>query len=151
MKKIILSLATVLTMGFTAFASGNENGVTQEARDAIRKDFASATNIKWEQASNFLKATFSFDDQVLTAYYYPNGDLQAVVRNITSDQLPISLVSSLRKNYTGYWISDLFEISSDGTTSYYVTLENSDKKMVLRSDDLASWSEYSRERKADTK
>ncbi|HET6253845.1 MAG TPA: hypothetical protein VFE32_07215 [Puia sp.] len=149
MKKMILSLAAVMMMGFSVFANGNDNVVTQEARDAFKKDFATASNIKWEQVDNkFLKATFSFNGQVLAAYYNSNGDLQAVVRNITSDQLPINLVTGLRRDYTAFWITDLFEISSDGQTTYYVTVENSDKKIVLKSDDLASWQVYSKERKA---
>jgi hypothetical protein len=150
MKKMILSLAAVMMMGFSVFANGKDDVVTQDARDAFKKDFATASNIKWEQRNNFLKATFSFNGQVLTAYYYTNGDLQAVVRNITSDQLPINLVTSLRRDYTAFWITDLFEISSDGQTTYYVTIENSDKKVVLKSDDLSSWQVYSKERKTDT-
>ena len=147
---MILSLAAVMMMGFSVFANGKDDVVTQDARDAFKKDFATASNIKWEQRNNFLKATFSFNGQVLTAYYYTNGDLQAVVRNITSDQLPINLVTSLRRDYTAFWITDLFEISSDGQTTYYVTIENSDKKVVLKSDDLSSWQVYSKERKTDT-
>jgi hypothetical protein len=150
MKKMILSLAAVMMMGFSVFANGKDDVVTQDARDAFKKDFATASNIKWEQRNNFLKATFSFNGQILTAYYYTNGDLQAVVRNITSDQLPINLVTSLRRDYTAFWITDLFEISSDGQTTYYVTIENSDKKVVLKSDDLSSWQVYSKERKTDT-
>ena len=149
MKKMILSLATIMMMGFSVFANGNDNVVTQEARDAFKKDFATASNIRWEQRNNFLKATFSFNGQVLTAYYYSNGDLQAVVRNITSDQLPINLITSLRRDYTAFWITDLFEVSSGGETTYYVTIENSDKKIVLNSDDLSSWQVYSKERKAE--
>ena len=147
---MILSLAAVMMMGFSVFANGKDDVVTQDARDAFKKDFATASNVKWEQRNNFLKATFSFNGQVLTAYYYTNGDLQAVVRNITSDQLPINLVTSLRRDYTAFWITDLFEISSDGQTTYYVTIENSDKKVVLKSDDLSSWQVYSKERKTDT-
>ena len=147
---MILSLAAVMMMGFSVFANGKDDVVTQDARDAFKKDFATASNIKWEQRNNFLKATFSFNGQILTAYYYTNGDLQAVVRNITSDQLPINLVTSLRRDYTAFWITDLFEISSDGQTTYYVTIENSDKKVVLKSDDLSSWQVYSKERKTDT-
>ena len=147
---MILSLAAVIMMGFGVFANGKDAVVTQEARDAFKKDFATASNIRWEQKNNFLKATFSFNGQVLAAYYFTNGDLQAVVRNITSDQLPINLTSSLRRDYAAFWISDLFEISSDGQTTYYVTLENSDKKIVLKSDDLSSWQEYSKERKTET-
>ncbi len=148
MKKMILSLAAVITMGFSVFANGNDN-VSQQARDAFKKDFATASNICWEQKSNFLRATFSLNGQILTAYYFSNGDLKAVVRNITSDQLPISLVTSLRRDYTAFWITDLFEISSDNQTTYYVTIENSDKKIVLKSDGPASWEVYSKERKTN--
>jgi hypothetical protein len=84
---------------------------------------------------------------VLFAYYNGNGDLQAVVRNITSDQLPISLLSSLRKEYGNCWISDLFEIVSDDQTSYYVTLEDSDKKVVLKSQGTEFWNEFKKEKK----
>jgi hypothetical protein len=147
MKKMILSLAAVITMGYSVFANGNDNIATQQARDAFKKDFATASNIRWEQKNNFLKATFSLNGQILTAYYFSNGDLQAVVRNITSDQLPINLLSSLRKDYSEYWITDLFEMSSNGMTTYYVSIENSDKKIVLKSDDLSSWDVYSKEKK----
>jgi hypothetical protein len=149
MKKMILSLAAVLMMGFSVFANGNDDVATPQARNAFKKDFATASNIKWEQKSNFLKATFSLNGQILTAYYYTNGDLQAVVRNITSDQLPINLMTGLRRDYTAFWITDLFEISSDNQTTYYVTIENSDKKIVLKSDSLSSWEVYSKERKTD--
>jgi len=149
MKKMILSLATVMMMGFSVFATGNDDNVSPQTRNAFKKDFVTASNIRWEQKSNFSKATFTMNGQILTAYYYPDGDLQAVVRNITSDQLPINLLTSLRKEYTAFWITDLFEISSDNQTTYYVTVENSDKKIVLKSDSLASWDVYSKERKTD--
>jgi hypothetical protein len=148
MKKMILSLATVLMMGFSVLANGTDN-ITQQAREAFKKDFATASDIKWEQKNNFLKATFSLNGQILTAYYFTNGDLQAVVRNITSDQLPINLVTSLHRDYTAFWITDLFEISSEGQTTYYVTIENSEKKIVLKSEELSTWQVYSKERKTD--
>jgi hypothetical protein len=147
MKKIILSIATVLTLGLSAFASGNDGIVSQQARNAFKRDFTSASNISWEQKDSYVKATFSLNGQILYAYYSNNGDLQAVVRNIVSDQLPISLLTDLRRDYNGYWITDLFEISSDDQTTYYVTLENSDKKIVLKSSDTAYWNIFSKEKK----
>ena len=149
MKKMILSLATVLMMGFGAFATGNDGTVSQQTRDAFKKDFSTASNISWEQKYNFIKATFSLNGQILTAYYNTDGDLKAVVRNILSDQLPLSLLADLRKEYADYWITDLFEISADGQTTYSATVENSNKKIVLKSDDVSSWDVYSKERKAE--
>ncbi|HEY4111521.1 hypothetical protein [Puia sp.] len=150
MKQFILSIATMLMMGVSvsAFAGKNDDGVVNQlAVKSFKKDFTGASNIIWEQRDSYTKATFSLHGQVLFAYYNNNGDLQAVVRNITSDQLPINLLSSLKKAYDGYWISDLFEIVSDDQTSYYVTLENSDKKIVLKSQGTEFWNEYKKEKK----
>ncbi|MGZ8517547.1 MAG: hypothetical protein ACXWWD_09360 [Chitinophagaceae bacterium] len=57
-----------------------------------------------------------------------------MTRNISSLELPISLQTNLKNNYSKYWISDLFEISNNEGTSYYITLENADSKIVLKSD-----------------
>ena len=147
MNKIILSIATVLMMSFSAFASGKNNAVSQQARDAFKKDFASASNISFEQKDSYVKATFSLNGQILYAYYSNDGELQGVVRNIVSDQLPISLLTDLKKDYDGFWITDLFEISSNDQTTYYVTLENSDKKIVLKSSGTNYWDVFSKEKK----
>jgi hypothetical protein len=148
MKKIFFSIATMLMMGASAFAANvNNDDVNQQAVRSFKKDFASASNTIWEQKGGYAKATFSINGQVLFAYYDNNGDLQAVVRNITSEQLPINLLTSLKKDYSDCWISDLFEVASGDQTNYYVTLENSDKKIVLRSAGLDSWEVYSKEKK----
>ena len=148
MNKLFLSIATMLMMGFSAFAGNNDEVVNQQALRSFKKEFASASNIIWEQKDTYTRATFSLNGQVLFAYYNTNGDLQAVVRNIVSDQLPISLLSELKKEYSDYWISDLFEIATDDQTTYYVTLENSEKKIVLKSQGTTFWSVFSKEKKS---
>ncbi len=148
MKKIFLSLAAVALMGISAFANGNDEVIGQKTLSAFKSDFTNASHTTWEQKAGFIKATFSLNGQVLCAYYNNDGELQAVVRNIISDQLPLNLLASLKKDYADYWITDLFEISAGSETSYYVTLENSDKKIVLKSDGASYWNVFSKEKKA---
>jgi len=148
MNKIILSIATVLMMGLSAFAAKNdETDVNQLAVRSFHKDFVNAKNIRWEQKTGYVKVEFTINDQVLYAYYNNDGQMTAIVRNIVSDQLPISLLTSLKRDYTGFWISDLFEIAANDQTTYYVTLENADKKIVLRSNGIDTWEVYSKSRK----
>ena len=148
MKKSILSIAIVLMMGLSAFAAKNDEAdVNQLAVKSFHKEFVNARNIKWEQKVGYVKVEFTLNDQVLYAYYNNDGQLTAVVRNIVSDQLPISLLTMLKRDYTGFWISDLFEVAADDQTNYYVTLENADKKIVLRSNGIDSWDVYSKTRK----
>jgi hypothetical protein len=147
MKKIFLSLAAVALMGISAFANGNDEIVNQRTLAAFKSDFANATHTTWEQKAGFIKATFSFNGQVLCAYYDNEGQLQAIVRNIVSDQLPLNLLASLKKDYEDYWITDLFEISADNETTYYVTVEDAGKKVVLKSDGTSYWNVFSKQKK----
>jgi hypothetical protein len=146
MKRTIISLALSLLIGTVSFANNDET-IHQKAEQSFKKEFAQAKDVKWQKTGEMVKATFTLNDRVLFAYYNASGDLVAVTRNITTDQLPITLLTSLRKNYTDYWVTDLFEMVSGGETNYYVTVENADHRIVLKSDDFATWSSYRKEKK----
>jgi len=146
MKRTIFTLALSLILGTASFGN-NEETINQKASESVKKEYAQAKDVSWQKAGEMVKATFTLNDRVLFAYYSESGDLIAITRNITTDQLPISLQTSMRKNYSGYWVSDLFEMVSGGQTNYYITLENADHKVVLKSEDFGSWSTYRKEKK----
>jgi len=149
MKKIILIISAIVLTGLTQAFAGEMKDINKRAVESFSKDFAEAKNVKWEQDKQYAKATFSINDQVLFAYYgNENGELIAVTRNILSDRLPITLMTSFRKNYSDYWISGLFEIaSSQGQTNYYLTLENTCETLILESNGSNGWSIYKKEKK----
>lgn len=147
MKKIMMVLALVLTIG-TSFAFTGEEAVNKQALSAFKKEFAGATDAAWTVGKNFYKVTFSLNDQKLFAYYNNQGDFLAVTRNISSLQLPLNLQTNLKKSYCNCWITDLFEVSNTDGTNYYVTLENADTKIVLKSANGSDWSIYQKSKKA---
>lgn len=147
MKKRILTWVLLLTVSISStFANVIEN-VNQQVISSFKKDFASAEEVTWEKTKEVSKATFKLNDQVMFAYYAEDGSLLAVIRNIVSSQLPINLLSDLKKNYSSYWISDLFEMAADNSTSYYITLENGDQTIVLKSYGSAGWETFKKEKK----
>jgi hypothetical protein len=141
MKKIIIMLAVAIS-SITAFASDNDNNVNVTVLNAFNKEFAGAKNVQWSSTSDFYKAEFVYNDQTVNAYYKPDGEFIALTRNITSTELPVSLQTNLRNNYNSYWISDLFEVSSYEGTSYYITLEKADSKIVLKADGSGKWTPF---------
>ena len=148
MKKKILSLAVILTLGLTsAFANTNDD-INQRAIASFKKDFVTARNVSWQEEKTYTKATFTLNDQVMFAYYSnENTELLAVVRNLLSEQLPINLLISLQKEYKTYWITDIFEAATPDHTSYYVTLENSEETIVLSANGPDEWTLYKKNRK----
>jgi hypothetical protein len=148
MKKLILALAMILTTGLTSAFASRGDDINQAAMASFKSEFATATNISWQHEKAYTKATFTLNDQVMIAYYNnDNNELIAVVRNILSQQLPLNLFTSLKKEYKGYWVTGLFEMATPGYTSYYVTLENSDETIVLNATGSSEWTMYNKTRK----
>jgi hypothetical protein len=142
MKKRILLLSIVL-VSFTAFSfAADAPAISKNVISSFNKLFSNARDIKWENQSNFVKAEFTVNDMVLFAYFNKNGELLAVTRFISPNQLPLEILTSLKNNYSGYWISDLFEIRTDNGTSYYATLENADHTIILKSEGTSGWQTY---------
>jgi hypothetical protein len=146
MKKILIIIGLFVTAGSTAFASDEK--ISPRAVSSFTADFASAQDVDWQVADKYYRAAFTLNDQRLFAYYNLDGDLMSIARYISSLQLPINLFNDLRKQYTNYWISDLFEVSNSEGLHYYVTLETSDTKLMMRSGNGGNWNEYKKTKKA---
>ncbi len=147
MKKIIFATAMMLTVGMTSAFASPKDEINTQVTSSFNKDFSSAKQVQWQKETDYVKATFTLDNQVMFAYYHENGELIGVVRNILSDKLPINLMSNLKKNYSNYWISDLFEMASEGQSNYYITLETADETLVLKSNGTSEWNVYKRTKK----
>ena len=145
MKKMMLTLAIIVS---TVSAFAGEEKVAPKVLDAFKSEFNTAKEVEWTVASTYYMATFTYNDKYVFAYYNEDGVLLGLTHYISSAELPMSLQSSLKKAYNDYWVSDLFEVAKNGTTNYYITLENADKKIVLQSSGGSDWSAYRKIRKA---
>ena len=150
MKKTIVTFLTILSISISSAFANNEEGINLKATASFKKEFNSAVNVKWEAGKEFAKATFELNGQVMFAYYSAEGELMAVTRNIVSSQLPFKLLAEIKTNHKQAWISDLFEISANGETTYYVTLESAEAKTILKSAGTAGWENYKKEKKIIT-
>lgn len=130
MKKFILTLAIVVS-GLCSFASDVDVNVS--VLKSFQKEFAGAKDVQWTSAGDSYKASFVFNNQYVFAFFTSRGELMGVTRNLTSLELPVALQASLKKDYSEFWISSLFEISNDNGVQYYITLEKADTKLVLNS------------------
>ena len=146
MKRILVTL-TILSSLICMSSFANEGKVNSRIEQSFKSAFKNATEVNWTINQNFYKADFSLNGQIVAAFYDEAGQMLALTRNISSSQLPISLQTNLKKSNEGFWISDLFEISNGEGTSYYITLENADSKLVLKSNG-SGWTTFQKQRKS---
>lgn len=148
MKRRILTIALLLSLSISGtFANTKEEVVNYRAQNSFKQEFAQAQDVKWEASRDFVKATFSMNDQVMIAYYSTGGNLLGVTRNLIATQLPLTLLTDIKKNHKNSWISDLFEVTTNDETSYYITLQDADQTVVLKSTGSTGWSTFKKEKK----
>ena len=140
-KRVALSGLAILFAMSLSFAN-QQGDVNQKAVTSFQKDFRHATNVNWQFNAQFIKVTFTLDEQVYFAYYNEEGERLALTRNVKSQELPMGLRAQLQESYQGYWISDLFEINAKEEAAYYVTIENADYKITLKSVGMSEWANY---------
>lgn len=153
MKKMMLTMAIALITlsAFAApasvtFASGEE--VNPKVLKSFNTEFISAKDVVWTTGANFYKAAFTYNERHVFAYYDKEGELLGVTRFLVSNDLPITLQAGLKRNYAGYWITDLFEISKRDGTAYYITVEDAETRLVLKAENGGSWLVYEKQKKA---
>ena len=146
MKRILVTLTVLFSLvSLSSFAK--EEKVNSRVLESFQSSFKNATEVDWTVSENFYKADFSLNGQYVAAYYDEAGKLIALTKHISSTQLPISLQTNLKKDHDDYWISDLFEVANEQGTTYYITLENADTKLVLKSFG-SNWTSFQKQRKS---
>jgi len=145
MKKILFVLGFLAIVGVSSAYPSEK--VSPKVLSSFKTEFSTAKNVEWETGANYYRAAFLLNDQKVFAYYSVEGELVSIARHISSILLPINLFTNLKNDYSKYWISDLFEVSNGDGVHYYVTLENADTKLVMKSSNGGSWLSYSKNKK----
>lgn len=147
MKPVFILMLAISSL-FTQTSNATDI-VSPKALKSFQTTFTEAKEIAWTVTDNYYRVQFLLNDQTINAFYNNDGKLICVTRNISSLQLPIILQTEIRKEYSNYWITDLFEMSNDEGAEYYITLEDADNKTVLKSSvGSNTWTFYQKLRKS---
>jgi hypothetical protein len=87
-------------------------------------------------AALLLSISFTYASAAALA---PQTGRPPVVRNITSTELPAALLTGIKNDYKDYWITECTETGKKNREEYFITLENADQTLQLKSSDRSSW------------
>jgi len=146
MKKIIM-LAIVLTTITASTFANKSDVVNQKVLNSFNRSFVSAQDVKWELKQGLYKVTFKTAGQEMYAYYSGDGEQVALSRNIRVDQLPLALATKLKSGYDEYWLTNLFEVSANGETTYYANVESATHFTTLKAEGTSGWSTFKKDKK----
>lgn len=132
--KLFFAICLFLTMtAATAFA-GNSYPENEQAKETFKKEFPGAEVISWNDAGDLTKAVFLLNGYRSEAYFDSEGELQATVRNLFFNQLPLAVTKTVDKRFPNADILEVTEISRTEGTSYRIRLETATKKYKVSLD-----------------
>ena len=133
-RRMLLLFAAVLFFSTQfAFAGTKEMEATSKLKQALNKEFAGASDVKWYSEDNkTFMAKFNLNARSVTAYFDGDGNLLATRRYIDEQYLPLAVSNKLAKRYPKDVVRWVVEFDSEGSTVYYVTLEGEKTWKVIK-------------------
>lgn len=127
MKTIIVTMSFIMLGLTTAFADGTPK-VNTTIQQSLNKEFTGCQSVKWRKVKEYQEATFIFHESLVVAYFNEAGDLLGSARDITAEQLPLSVMQSFDKHLASFDICVITEITNEEGTSYWLTVEKGNKR-----------------------
>ena len=147
-KKIALLAIIAVVMTTSIFATPIEVNISSSVLTSFSSKFDGAKEVSWNRTDQYVRASFKINEQIMFAYFTETGSLIGVSRNLLSSQLPINLQTELRKISANGWITELFEFADDSENSYFISIENADQKIHLKSVGNNGWSVIKKSKKS---
>jgi hypothetical protein len=136
MKKLTTILTCLLIIisasAYTPIPSGTVSSAIQVY---FEKDFAAASEVKWQQVDDIYVATFLENNEYHTAAYNEQGELLVTARYIDSSLLPGKVTRSVLRKYSGYTMDRAVVEMASETTDYLINVENEKSKLSLKVDE----------------
>lgn len=133
MKKLFIAALIVLAAGSSAFAMDGTKKISNQTVNTFKVLYPSATNVTWDEnrEAGFLSASFTLDEEQLTAFFSDNGDLIGTSQKVDVNKIPSKALRKIKKDYASFKITDAIEFSQEDHSAYYVMVEDGNRKQIL--------------------
>jgi len=132
MKKLLITSALFIGLISSVMAAGNDKASFSGA-NAFKKAFPNATNISVKDVNDITKISFTDNNENLEAFYSAEGELVATSKHIRLSELPGNAGDAITKKYADWTITEAIEFDNEaeGSTHYYVNLQQDNKHMII--------------------
>jgi hypothetical protein len=135
MKKLI-----ILTCLFASLsvAASTPPEVNEKVLKAFNETFMKATDVVWNELQNLYEARFKQSDIITRAVYDTEGNLLRTTRYYSQENLPINVLTKIKKKYAGKSIFGVTELSDEEEVSYHVTLQDETTWYIIKADNYGN-------------
>ncbi|MBC7867210.1 MAG: hypothetical protein H7X88_06735 [Gloeobacteraceae cyanobacterium ES-bin-316] len=107
--------------------------VTRSVSKAFTEKFTKAQNVNWDKRDEFYFAQFTVNDKDFSVAYSEKGEMLAISRTVSFEELPLAVTTALTEKYSDYKLSsNVTEVVMDGTTSYHLFADSKTRFLQLK-------------------
>ena len=136
MKKLIFVIATLFTTS-VIFASAPPE-VNEKVLTLFNETFKDPKEVNWHEYDNYYEVYFKEGDITFRIRYDTEGNILQYLRYYYEDQLPIHILSSLKKKYPDRSIFGVTEFFSGTELNYFITLKDDKHWYTIKSDNIGN-------------
>ncbi|MEN9684299.1 MAG: hypothetical protein RLZZ28_85 [Bacteroidota bacterium] len=130
MKKLLLAALIVVAAGSSAFAL-DVNTLNAKVKTNFEARFYGAQNVQWKLQEDFIKASFTYADQPVEAFFTTDGELIGLSRKMDYQKLPLNALQKIKTDYARYQVVEAIEFEREGDKNYYVSLKEGTSVKIL--------------------
>jgi len=145
MKKLFIFLCLFAALGSAASAPPEVN---EKVLKAFKETFSKATDVVWHEMQNSFQASFKQSAITTRAMYDTEGNLLRTTRYYSEEDLPIHILSKLKKKYSDKLVHGVTEITEDDEVTYFIALHDEKNWYIIKSDNWGSLDVTKKYRKA---
>ena len=131
MKKLIILACLFATL---SVAASNPPEVTEKVLKAFNETFMKATDVVWHETQNYYEASFKQSEVISRAIYDAGGNLLRTTRYYSQENLPINILTRVKKKYAGKSVFGVTELSTEDVVSYHITLQDEKNWYIVIAD-----------------
>jgi hypothetical protein len=140
MKRIFVSLSFMLAVGLTTAFADNETDVSSKVKESFKKEFIEAEFVTWSkvefvtmgEVATYQMVRFVFHNHAEIAYFDEDGELLGSARSILFDELPLAVIKSFERKFSGADFREILEVSNIEGTSYVITEVTKNKQYHVK-------------------
>lgn len=147
MKKLFILTLAVIALGTSAFADTNKK-TSYNGASHFKSTFTAAKEVNWTADANFEKVSFLENGIKKEVFYTHQGELIGAAKAFAFDKLPKNALQTITTKYTypEFQLEDVIQFeNAEGETSYFVSMEHTDMKIVLEISAFGQVSVFSKE------
>lgn len=128
---------TVLALCTTALLSAQDlskDQIPENIQSTFQQNFTNAKDVDWEKSGNDYKVEFEIDNKDHDIWYYKNGMVIKFKKEISENEIPQEVVSTITDKYPDYKIDSAEVEEQDNQKIYKIEIDkgwNKERELVI--------------------